>query len=453
LGGKLVRDAEERVPLSLEQRDYLGLGRTGYGTIAACSRVTGPLRVDALTDAVAEVISRHEPLRMRLRYDDDDVSQVFLSPPQVPTGWTVQPLSGHAELDRYLAADLDRARDGALRLMVLADTEERAYVLVLADHLACDGWGSQLFLRELWLAYRSIADGRAPELPSLTRTYSDFVRAQQALARRSKASHGYWEAMAGRFAGSATGLARPCGAAEDGAGRADLKIVVPRHTIEQVRALARVLSVSPNTLPIGSLVLAASSMAEADSVGISFAYAGRDLPGVQQLIGVFHRRVPLLVERIAAGDLGQFLTGLAGTTFDAIRRSRAPYSAAEFDSAVGAGRAEPAVDVLYNQIPAVFGSPGHGESLPVQSGTVIDFPKVHFRPVRWRSYREPRLRIVAGGGEQPVLQLIFNQGLVAADEARRLADRMVAILGAMSPDLAHCPVPRFVQSAIGAERL
>ena len=446
-------DAAERVPLSLEQRDYLGLGRTGYGTIAACSRVTGPLQIGALTDAVAEVISRHEPLRMRLRYDDDDVTQEFLSPPQVPARWTELPLSGYAELDRYLVADLDRARDGALRLMVLAEAEERAFVVVLADHLACDGWSSQIFLRELWQAYRSIAAGQAPQLPSLTRTYSDFIRAQQALAARSKASRGYWEAMAGRFARSATGLARPHGSAEDGAGRADLKIVVPRETVERVRELARLLGVSPNTLPLGSLVLAASSMAESDSVGISFAYAGRDLPGVQQLIGVFHRRVPLLVERTADGDLGQFLTTLARTTFDAIRRSRAPYSAAAFDSAVGAARAEPAVDVLYNQIPAVFGSAWRGESLPVQSQTVIDFPKVHFRPARWQSYREPRLRIIAGGGERPVLQVIFNTGLVDADEARALADRMAAVLGAMSPEAAHCPVASFVQSAMEARHV
>lgn len=440
--------AEARLPLSVEQRGYLGLGRRGYGTVAVCSEVTGPLRIDALTGAVLQVIGRHEPLRMRLRDDNDGVSQVFLPPGQVPASWTVLPVSDGSELDRHLVEELDPERDGALRLLVLRETEEHAYVLALLDHLACDGWGSRIFLRELWQAYRAIGSGEVPDLPPLTRAYSDHISAQQARLARSWRARDYWEAQAERFAQSATGLPPPQGRAEEGAGRADLAATVPRAIVERATELASTLRLSPNVLPLGSLMLAAWSMTKADSIGISFIYAGRDMPGVQPLIGVFHRHVPLLVERAAEGDLAQFLNGLSQATLDAVRLSRAPYSAGDFYASVRERRTDPVVDVLYNQIPVVFGARSSGRALRLDARTSVDFPGVHFRPARWSPYQEPRVRIMVGGTDPPVLRLIFNQGNVAEDQARCLFDRMVAILGAMEAGAKNCPVPQFVDAAI-----
>jgi len=440
--------APVRLPLSLEQQGYLGLGRNGYGTIASCSEVTGRLRIGTLTDAVREVIGRHEPLRMRWQRDAGEVSQVFLEPGVVRADWTQADLDDDSSLDRYLMADLVQERDGALRLLVLNDSEDHAYALALIDHLACDGWGAQIFLGELWHAYRAISAGRAPGLAPISASYSGFIRRQQATAQRSDRSRGYWEAHAERFARAATGLPPASGPARDGVGRADIVAMASRHRVERARELARELGVSPNTLPLAALVLAAASLADSDAVGVSFAYAGRDRRDVHPLIGVFHRRVPLLAERVTAGNLGDFITGLSRTVLDALGRSRAPYSASEFDAAVRGHRDRPLVDVLYNQVSEFFGQPSGQRSLRVGDEAEVSFPGMHFRPARWHSYQESRLRLIVAGGFRPTMRLIFNEGLVAEATARLLLDRTLAIVESMSPAVAGSPTSRFVSSAI-----
>lgn len=437
-----------RLPLSLEQRGYLGLGRKGYGTIAACSDITGPVRIDVLNDAVREVVRRHEPLRMRMRHDAEGAGQFFVDPDLVPAQWEVVPVPAGYDLDDHLGRELDPQRDGAIRLLMLKDGEDHAFALALLDHMACDGFGARVFLSDLWLAYRAIAAGGRPALPPLTRTYADHIRAQQAAAGRAERVRGSWEALAERFARSATGLPGPRGQAEAGRGRSDIAAVVQPEHARRAGELARALGVSPNTLPLAGLVLAAASIAERDCVGISFIYAGRDVAGSKSLVGAFHRHVALLTERITEGTLGEFVSGVSRGVFEALRRSRAPYSASDFDAAVRSHRDTPVVDVLYNQVSEFFGRPGDSEPLKVDDHTAVTFPGVHFRPARWRSYQEPRLRMVAGGGAQPVLRLIFNQGLVAEDHARLLLDRTLAMLESMTPEAAGSRVPEFISSAI-----
>jgi hypothetical protein len=440
--------APVRLPLSLEQQGYLGLGRSGYGTIASCSEVTGRLRIGALTDAVREVIGRHEPLRMRLQRDAGEVSQVFLEPGAVRADWTQADIDDDSNLDDYLMADLVPDRDGAVRLLILNDSEDHAYALALIDHLACDGWSSRLFLGELWHAYRAITAGRGPGLPPISGSYSGFIDRQRAMAKRSERNRGYWEAHAERFACAATGLPQASGPARDGLGRADIVAVANRHGVERARELARALGVSPNTLPLAALVLAAASLADSDTVGISFAYAGRDRQDLHPLIGVFHRRVPLLADQVTAGSLGDFVTGLSRSVLDALRHSRAPYSASEFDAAVQGHRDRPLVDVLYNQVSEFFGQPSGRGSVGVGDDTEVSFPGTHFRPARWHSYQESRLRLVVAGGTRPAMRLIFNEGLVAETQARLLLDRTLAIVESMSPAVAGSPTSRFVSSAI-----
>ena len=439
----------EALPLSYEQRDYFGLERHGYGAIPACACITGPLDTGALTAAAQQVIDRHEPLRMRLRVAQADVSQTFDAPGARPAVWVAAPGEGPGQLEACLSTDLNRDREGAVRLQLLREGPDRTVALAMVDHMACDAWGARVFLRELWTTYRAIAGGQTPALPPLTYQYSDHIGMQQARAASpSRAAEQYWRGYAQRYAASASGLRR-LGPPEPAAGRADLCAVLPASSVQRARELAHHLGVSVNSLPLACLVLAAWSMGNADSIGVSFIYAGREAARTRPLVGAFHRTLPLLAPDISATSVAGFVTAVSAAMMQAMRLSRAPYSARGFDAAVSAHRQASDVGILYNQIPTALGKPLSSEPLALGDQTTVEFPTPHFWPCRWHHYAEPRLRVVMGGGSSPTMRVIFNEASVAEEDARAILTRVGAFLGAIGDDTPQAPVPAFVDSALG----
>jgi hypothetical protein len=434
------------IPLSLEQRDYLSLDRDGYGAIAVCSQLAGPVSVPVLTSAARYVMGRHEPLRMHLHDSTDGVGQLFAPPELIEAEWELPDWAPGA-LERQLVAGPDAARPGAVHLYLFREDDRRGSALAFLDHLACDGWGAHLFSRELWTAYRAMIRGGIPDLPLLTSTYSDNVRAQQSAAQRSSHLSAYWEALAPDFAQAATGL-HARGPAVPGAGRADIATTVRHEHVEEARQLAQSVGIPVNTIPLACVVLAAWSMANSDALGLSIAFAGRERPGTRDLIGVFHRRVALLVKGIPDDDLARFLTRLAGNVLTALRFSRAPYSASRFDKTIRAFRDSPSIDLLYNQVTADFGRARAQGPRQIDEHTTAEPIAAHFWPGRWQSYQEPRVRLIVGGGASPDLRVVFNQGCVAEGEARCLLQRTVAILGGMTAAAVERRVRDVVTAAL-----
>lgn len=437
----------ECFPLSFEQRDYLDLGRKGYGGVPVCARVRGPLDAAALHLAARYLIDRHEPLRMRLLRDSSGVRQAFTAPGQARAEWVTVPIEPEESLCPHLASGPDPQVDGAVRLRLLRESEQQSYVLALVDHLACDGWSANIFLGELWAAYRAIAGGRKPDLPSIEYAYSDYVLAQQqAAARRGARADVRAGSRIGDFAASAAGLAWR-GAPRPDAGRADVAVRVDAGAVERVRRLSQALGVSANTVPLGCLALAAWSMADSDSIGLSFIYAGRDRPQTRTLVGVFHRHVPLLVRDIARKNLSEFMIGVADGVLDALRFTRPPYSAREFEAAVAQRRDAPVVGILYNQVGPVFGQQTGRRHWPADGDVTVETVYAHFWPCRWQSYQEPRLRVMVGGGTEPRLRAVFNEGCADEGDVRELLARTAALLAAVAVDERDRPVGELVSAA------
>jgi hypothetical protein len=441
-----------RFPLSSEQRDYLDLGRKGYGGVPVCARISGPLDSGALGAAARYLIGRHEPLRMRLVRDSSGVHQSFAPAREVSADWVTVPIEPGESLCPHLAEGPVREVDGAIRLRLLRESERRSYALALVDHLACDGWSTNVFLAELWAAYRAIAAGRTPGLPPIERTYSDYVLAQQAAAGRRPVNADRYRARIDAFAASATGLTRG-GAPRPDAGRADLVVTLRPGSVDRLRQLATAISVPVNTVPLGCLALAARSMADRDCVGLSFVYSGRDRPGTSGLLGVFHRHVPLLVDATGGRPLGDFLAGVAGGVLDALQFTRPPYSAREFEAAVAERRDTPPLAILYNQVGPVFGQPSGRRSRPLADQTTAESVYAHFWPCRWQSYQEQRLRVMVGGGQDVQLRAVFNDGCADAGEVGELLARTAALLATVTADDRDRPVGQLVSAALaGTDR-
>src|SRR5438270_7578355 len=174
-------DHDGPIPLSSAQERMWFLhelkpGEPGYHSALAL-RLTGPLNVASLTQAVSELPVRHESLRTTFT-EVDGVAQQVVQPPR-PFALPVVEVAA-AELDQVLADEYARPFDlrrGPLFRALLVRLAESEHVLLLtAHHIVIDGWSMGVLVRELAAHYTDPA--RAPRSPELR--YSDYAVWQRA---------------------------------------------------------------------------------------------------------------------------------------------------------------------------------------------------------------------------------------------------------------------------------
>ena len=189
----LNSDAEE-VALSYGQRrlwllDQIDGGTSAYN-IPAALRLEGPLNTAALTQSLAAVIERHEPLRTIIMTGEDDQPLAYVIPtPDVSSLLPITDLQNlsaeqqHQELQTLLAAEaatpFNLAQDLPLRahLYILG---QQTYVLALTlHHHASDGLSVAVFTKDLSLAYQAYCQGQQPSWTPLSINYADWAAWQQ----------------------------------------------------------------------------------------------------------------------------------------------------------------------------------------------------------------------------------------------------------------------------------
>ena len=175
------------VPASHAQRqmwllDRLEAASTNY-LLPAAVRLSGPLDVDALDQALTHVVARHEALRTVFFEDGSRVMQRVL--PSTTFRLRVEDLSDRRitaaevspeqRIEASVTAAFDLANEPPFRaeLFRLAEHE---YVLALTmHHIASDGWSTQLLIRELSECYRARRSAAEPNLPVLPLQYADYA--------------------------------------------------------------------------------------------------------------------------------------------------------------------------------------------------------------------------------------------------------------------------------------
>uniref|UniRef100_UPI003B8A87CC amino acid adenylation domain-containing protein n=1 Tax=Rhodococcus sp. TaxID=1831 RepID=UPI003B8A87CC len=138
-----------RVPLSRAQARLWALRSTGAAEtyrLRARVRLDGPLDIDALDAAVADVVARHDVLRSRIETD---------------------------EHGPYLATDAAKSEVFAAQLQSRAP--DRNVLDVSIDHLVADGGSVAVLVRDLVAAYRARVAGTGPAWAPLPLQYADYA--------------------------------------------------------------------------------------------------------------------------------------------------------------------------------------------------------------------------------------------------------------------------------------
>ncbi|WP_030044762.1 non-ribosomal peptide synthetase, partial [Streptomyces resistomycificus] len=170
------------IPLSYAQQrlwfmSRLDGGNTTY-TVPWALRLNGPLDREALQAALADVVVRHEPLRT-LHPDFQGTPYQRILDAEAGRPYLAVAPATEAELPALLTAAarhrFDLSAETPLRTTLYALDDETHVLLLLAHHIAVDGWSREPLMRDLETAYAARTTGDAPRWRQLPVQYADFA--------------------------------------------------------------------------------------------------------------------------------------------------------------------------------------------------------------------------------------------------------------------------------------
>ena len=275
-------------------------------TTQVCCQFDGDLDVAALRRAWADALARHAVLRTAFVIDAvDEFHQAVFQDVQLP--WTVEDWSHRPACDRDAAlADWlrdDRARGfdisrAPLMRMAVIKQEARRHCFVWTHHHALlDGWSFAMVLGEVFAAYQSRHHGKVPRFADRA-PYRDYIAWLQRQDRA--AAERYWRETLAGFAGATVlNVDEATGTRRSGAETHDEQILyVDEAATRRIEALAHEQRVTLNTVVQGAWAMLLSKYSGDTDVVFGTTVSGRpsDLPGVEEMIGLFMNGLPLRVE-------------------------------------------------------------------------------------------------------------------------------------------------------------
>ncbi|WP_254675990.1 condensation domain-containing protein, partial [Janthinobacterium lividum] len=313
---------QDAYPLSLLQTGLLfhsRLDAEAGGSGVYCNQlvleVNGPFAPDSMRAAWQQAIDAHAILRTGFAWQGLEQPlqcvQASAALDMVQPDWQALDAAGQDEAlqafcsaDRKLGHVLERA---PLMRVVLVRLAAQRWLLVWSrHHLIVDGWCSVMLLEEVLERYRASQAGDIPVLPQRP-AYRSYI---EWLGRRGGEAAGsaFWRA---RMAGveGATPLPALLPAARANGVHQTLALRVGAAQAEQLRQLARSCQVTLNTVmqAAWALLLARYSGQQDVIFGVTSAGRPADLPGAQDMLGVFINTLPLRVHPRGALALGEFL--------------------------------------------------------------------------------------------------------------------------------------------------
>jgi amino acid adenylation domain-containing protein len=172
-------------PLSLAQQGLLFLWKLDpdnpYYTAQGVLTFTGPLRLEALQEAWAAVLRRHQALCARFLFREGVPAQEFVEPGVIDLAPTdlapgVDPLASlRAIAGQWAAEPFDLERGPILRSRLFRTSDREHFLLLTVHEIAHDLWSVGVLIRDLAESYQRALAGQSAELPCLPVRFSDWV--------------------------------------------------------------------------------------------------------------------------------------------------------------------------------------------------------------------------------------------------------------------------------------
>ncbi|MEU5950613.1 amino acid adenylation domain-containing protein [Micromonospora sp. NPDC047465] len=321
-----LRPPGRPAPLSFQQRRLWFLDRlvgrdAGVHNMAITLRLSGPLDVAALDQALRLIRTRHEALRTTIHDDGDEPVQVVEPVDDTPIetlDLTAVPDDRRpARLDETVAA---RAREPfdlrrpLIRTLLVRLAADEHVLLVTMHHIIADGWSGGVLAQELAEGYAALLAGRQPRLPHLPLQYPDFAAWQRAYLTGPVLERqlGYWrERLAGAPLVLDLPTDRPRPAVQSHRG-ATLRLDLPADLAADLQRFSRAEQVSPFMLGLAVFAVVLSRWSGQQDLVIGTPVANRTRPELEHLFGFFANTLALRTRLDGELTLRQLLDRVRG---------------------------------------------------------------------------------------------------------------------------------------------
>ncbi len=298
----LPQPRPERLPLSHAQRRLWFLdqfsGPSATYNIPVVLGLTGTLDTDALRQALADVVERHESLRTTVRADEDGVPHQRVLP-VAETGLDVpllrvRPEELEAEITAAAAHAFDLATEIPFRARLYAGGPDEHVLVLVVHHIAGDGESMAPLSRDLVTAYTARRARTAPDWRPLPVQYADYALWQALLlgdedtpGTRAHVQYGYWRS---ELAGVPQPLQLPTDRPRPpvaGHGGDRVAFDVPPVLLRQVEETARREGATVAMVLQAALAVLLRQLGAGDDITIGSPIAGRTDEALAGLVGFF----------------------------------------------------------------------------------------------------------------------------------------------------------------------
>jgi non-ribosomal peptide synthetase component F len=291
--------------------------------IGMAFRVPFALTAEQLADVLAEIVRRHETLRTALRLQDGELVQVVHK--TVPLPLTVTDITGEpaGRLDELWALDtgerldLEQAPMWRARLVRTGPGEWR--VVFVAHHSILDATSIFNLRRELTELCRAAATGTPPHLPDLAIQYVDYSawQREQLAGAHTAERLAYWRTRLAGLTGTRSlppDYPRPATTSHAGA---VLDFTIPADLSAVVRSCGRRLGGTPYMVLLAAFKALVARLSGESDVVAGTPLAGRDLPELGPLIGMFVNTVVLRTDLSGDPAFGEIVRRVRQTALEA----------------------------------------------------------------------------------------------------------------------------------------
>ncbi|MFJ1997868.1 non-ribosomal peptide synthetase [Streptomyces asiaticus] len=441
----------DSVPLSYAQRRMWFLNRlegvgegAGYNLPLAL-RLSGELDRVALEAALGDVADRHESLRTVFPETDGEPRQHVLAggagrPPLVVVETTEQELP--QALAAHSARGFDLSVDLPWRARLLKTGSSEYVLLIVAHHIAVDGWSMGVLGREIGVAYAARRAGRAPGWEPLPVQYADYALWQREVLGDLEdpdsvisGQLGYWrEALAGAPEELVLPADRPRPAVSSFRGRS-MPVRVSPQIHARLVALAQRGRATMFMVVQAALALLLSRMGAGKDVPLGTAVAGRGDAALDGLVGFFVNTLVLRSDVSGDPTFVELLSRVREADLDAYAHQDVPFErlVEDLNPARSLGR-NPLFQVSLGL-----------QSAPSGEGRLWDLPGLRVRPFESGTEASARVDLALdlaehrdGDGNPGGIRGAFLYATDLFDErtVEGLAERLVRVLEQVASDPA-----------------
>ncbi|WP_166904688.1 non-ribosomal peptide synthetase [Mycobacterium sp. DL440] len=306
--------------------------------LTAGLRLDGPLDVDALGAAFADLLDRHESLRTVFPTVDGTPQQLVVPADQTGFTWGVVDAAGwpasrlQEAVEEAVRHSFDLAAEIPFRAKIFRVAAEEHVLVAVVHHIAADGWSITPLVADLGVAYASRRVGEAPGWEPLAVQYADYTLWQRAQLGDLEDSDSrisqqlkYWaDALAGMPERLALPTDRPCPLVADQQGdRVDVEW--PADLQQHVARLARDHNATKFMVVQAALLTLLSKLSSSSDVAVGFPIAGRRDPALDELVGFFVNTLVLRVDLAGDPSVAEVLAQVRASSLSAFEHQDVPF--------------------------------------------------------------------------------------------------------------------------------